>query len=67
MASGRRLEGGPEEEALVFEAGLRRWGMILVGKQWILDLSAVWVRLESMAGQGILVIGIAVKGLGLWC
>lgn len=41
--------------------------MALVGKQWILDLSAVWVVLESMAGQGILVMGLAVKGVGLWC
>lgn len=39
--------------------------MALVGKQWILDLSVVWVGLESMAGQGILVMGLAVKGIGL--
>lgn len=41
--------------------------MALMGKKWILDFSAVWVGLESMAGEGILMMGVAVKGIGLWC
>lgn len=36
--------------------------MALMGKKWILDFSAVWVGLESMAGEGFIDDGSCSEG-----